>query len=129
MRRSGWSRTARRLLVTGGSQGARRLNDAVGGGGADLAAAGAPGLHVAGPKGEVRVSPGPNNPPGTSWCPRWTRMDLAYAAADAMCAGADRHRDRGGRARHPRGVRPAFAGEQALNARAVVEAGGGLLVD
>ena len=48
------------LLVTGGSQGARRLNQAVGGAPARrFAAAGVQVLHVVGPKGEVDGDPRP----------------------------------------------------------------------
>jgi UDP-N-acetylglucosamine--N-acetylmuramyl-(pentapeptide) pyrophosphoryl-undecaprenol N-acetylglucosamine transferase len=43
------------LLVTGGSQGARRLNQAVSGAAGCLAEAGVQVLHVAGPLGEVSV--------------------------------------------------------------------------
>ncbi len=42
------------LLVTGGSQGARRLNQAVSGASAALAGAGVQVLHVVGPKGEAQ---------------------------------------------------------------------------
>src|SRR5690606_16351229 len=47
------------LLVTGGSPGARRLNQAVAGAAAALRAAGVQVLHVPGPQGGVEVPPGP----------------------------------------------------------------------
>ena len=46
------------LLVTGGSQGARRLNQAVSGASAALAGAGVQVLHVVGPEGEATPEPG-----------------------------------------------------------------------
>jgi UDP-N-acetylglucosamine--N-acetylmuramyl-(pentapeptide) pyrophosphoryl-undecaprenol N-acetylglucosamine transferase len=119
------------LLVTGGSQGARRLNDAVGGAAPALAAAGVQVLHVAGPKGEVRVAPGPQDPPYVV-VPYVDRMDLAYAAADAMVCRCGSNTVTEVAAL---GIPAVFVplphgnGEQAFNARAVVEAGGGLLVD
>ena len=45
------------LLVTGGSQGARRLNQAVSGASAALAGAGVQVLHVVGPQGEATPEP------------------------------------------------------------------------
>jgi UDP-N-acetylglucosamine--N-acetylmuramyl-(pentapeptide) pyrophosphoryl-undecaprenol N-acetylglucosamine transferase len=116
------------VLVTGGSQGARRLNDAVSGAAPALAAAGVQVLHVAGPAGEVSV---PDS--GTAYVvvPFVDRMDLAYAAADlVVCrAGANTVTEVAAV-----GLPAVFVplpignGEQALNARPVVEAGGGLLV-
>ena len=47
------TRTPPTLLVTGGSQGARRINQSVSACAADFAAAGVQVLHVKGPKGEV----------------------------------------------------------------------------
>lgn len=73
------------LLVTGGSQGARRLNQAVSGAHRALADAGVQVLHVTGPAGEASVHPGPGDPPYLV-VPYVDRMDLAYAAADlAVC--------------------------------------------
>jgi UDP-N-acetylglucosamine--N-acetylmuramyl-(pentapeptide) pyrophosphoryl-undecaprenol N-acetylglucosamine transferase len=116
------------LLVTGGSQGARRLNQAVSGAAHDLAAAGVQVLHVAGPKGEVSVPGG-----GVPYVvlPYVDRMDLAYAAADlVLCrAGANTVTEVASV-----GLPAVFVplpignGEQELNARPVVDAGGGLLV-
>ena len=90
------------LLVTGGSQGAKRLNDA---------AAGAPPYVVV---------------------PYLDRMDLAYAAADlALCrAGANTVVELTAVGLPAAYVPlPIGNGEQELIARPVVEAGGGLLVD
>jgi UDP-N-acetylglucosamine--N-acetylmuramyl-(pentapeptide) pyrophosphoryl-undecaprenol N-acetylglucosamine transferase len=120
------------LLVTGGSQGARRLNQAVSGAARDLVAAGVQVLHVAGPKGEVSVPDGP--PEGAApyvVVPYVDRMDLAYAAADlVLCrAGANTVTEVASV-----GLPAVFVplpignGEQELNARPVVDAGGGLLV-
>ena len=117
------------LLVTGGSQGAQRLNESVSGASADLAAAGVQVLHVVGPNGAAD--------PVASEVPYVVesfvdRMDLAYAAADlVLCrAGANSVTEAAAV-----GLPAVFVplpignGEQARNAQPVVEAGGGLLVD
>lgn len=119
------------LLVTGGSQGARRLNDSVSGARAAFAEAGVQVLHVAGPNGEVAATTQPGEPPYVV-VPFVDRMDLAYAAADlVVCrAGANTVTEVAAV-----GLPAVFVplpignGEQALNARPVVDAGGGLLVD
>jgi UDP-N-acetylglucosamine--N-acetylmuramyl-(pentapeptide) pyrophosphoryl-undecaprenol N-acetylglucosamine transferase len=118
------------LLVTGGSQGARRLNTSVSACAADFAASGIQVLHVAGQQGEVVVEHVPGAPPYVvqSYV---DRMDLAYAAADAIVcrAGSNTVTEVAGV-----GLPAVFVplpignGEQALNARPVVDAGGGLLV-
>src|SRR5680860_946107 len=64
------------LLVTGGSQGARRLNQSVSAAQAALAAAGIQVLHVVGPAGEAAVSRGPDDPAYVV-VPYVDRMDLA----------------------------------------------------
>jgi UDP-N-acetylglucosamine--N-acetylmuramyl-(pentapeptide) pyrophosphoryl-undecaprenol N-acetylglucosamine transferase len=118
------------LLVTGGSQGARRLNQAVSGAAACLAEAGVQVLHVAGPTGEVSVGTLAGAPPYVV-VPYVDRMDLAYAAADlVLCrAGANSVTEVAAV-----GLPAVFVplpignGEQELNARPVVDAGGGLLV-
>jgi UDP-N-acetylglucosamine--N-acetylmuramyl-(pentapeptide) pyrophosphoryl-undecaprenol N-acetylglucosamine transferase len=118
------------LLVTGGSQGARRINQAVAGAHRALADAGVQVLHVVGPKGEASVSPGDGDPPYVV-VPYVDRMDLAYAAADlVVCrSGANTVTEVAAV-----GLPAVFVplpignGEQALNARPVVDAGGGLLV-
>jgi UDP-N-acetylglucosamine--N-acetylmuramyl-(pentapeptide) pyrophosphoryl-undecaprenol N-acetylglucosamine transferase len=118
------------LLVTGGSQGARRLNTSVAAAAGALADAGVQVLHVAGPKGEVDVEQRPDGPP---YVVRQyvDRMDLAYSAADAVVcrAGSNTVTEVAGV-----GLPAVFVplpignGEQALNARPVVDAGGALLV-
>ncbi len=73
------------LVVTGGSQGARRLNQAVAGASRALGEAGVQVLHVVGPKGEARPEP-----TGTPYVVVGfvDRMDYALAAADLMvCRG------------------------------------------
>jgi len=119
------------LLVTGGSQGALRLNTSVSAAADAFAAAAVQVLHVAGPKGEVVVEQMPGGPPYVVQ-QYVDRMDLAYAAADAVLC-----RSGSNTVTEVAGVGlpgvfvplPIGNGEQALNARAVIEAGGGLLVD
>ncbi|HEX5861615.1 MAG TPA: undecaprenyldiphospho-muramoylpentapeptide beta-N-acetylglucosaminyltransferase [Nocardioides sp.] len=116
------------LLVTGGSQGARRLNQAVSGASRFLGDAGVQVLHVVGPKGEASAEK-----TGVPYVvvPYVDRMDLAYAAADlVICrAGASSVTEAAAV-----GLPAVFVplpignGEQELNARPVVSAGGGLLV-
>jgi len=116
------------LLVTGGSQGARRLNQAVSGASAALASAGVQVVHVVGPQGEAT--------PARSEVPYAVlsfvdRMDLAYAAADLVLS-------RGGASSVSEAAAvglpavfvplPIGNGEQEHNARPVVDAGGALLV-
>lgn len=116
------------LVVTGGSQGARRLNQAVSGAAAALGSAGVQVLHVVGPTGEAT--------PTASGTPYVVldfvdRMDLALAAADlVLCrAGASSVTEAAAT-----GVPAIFVplpignGEQELNAAPVVRAGGALLV-
>lgn len=119
------------LLVTGGSQGARRINESVSAAHEAFAAAGVQVLHVIGPKNEISVPRAAGQPPYVV-LPYVDRMDLAYAAADlAVCrAGANTVTEVAAV-----GLPAAFVplpignGEQELNARPVVEAGGGLLVN
>ncbi|MDN4163182.1 undecaprenyldiphospho-muramoylpentapeptide beta-N-acetylglucosaminyltransferase [Nocardioides abyssi] len=116
------------LVVTGGSQGARRLNQSVSGAAEALGAAGVQVLHVVGPKGEAT--------PVATGTPYVVvdfvdRMDLALAAADLMVcrAGANSVTEAAAS-----GVPTVFVplpignGEQEHNARPVVDAGGALLV-
>ena len=118
------------LLVTGGSQGARRLNESVSAAHRPLLDAGVQVLHVAGPSGSVSVARRPEDPPYVV-VPYVDRMDLAYAAADlVVCrAGANTVTEVAAV-----GLPAVFVplpignGEQAHNARPVVDAGGGLLV-
>jgi len=122
------------LLVTGGSQGALRLNRAVAGAARDLASAGVSVLHVAGPRqvDAVRTTLGDRPPATHHVLPYVDRMDLAYAAADlAVCrAGAMTCAELAAVGLPAVYVPlPIGNGEQALNARPVVDAGGGLLVE
>jgi UDP-N-acetylglucosamine--N-acetylmuramyl-(pentapeptide) pyrophosphoryl-undecaprenol N-acetylglucosamine transferase len=118
------------LLVTGGSQGARRLNQSVSSAHRALADAGIQVLHVVGASGEASVSREASDPPYVV-VPYVDRMDLAYAAADlVVCrAGANTVTEVASV-----GLPAVFVplpignGEQEHNARPVVDAGGGLLV-
>jgi UDP-N-acetylglucosamine--N-acetylmuramyl-(pentapeptide) pyrophosphoryl-undecaprenol N-acetylglucosamine transferase len=116
------------LLVTGGSQGARRLNQSVSGSARAFADAGVQVLHVVGPQGEAA-------PEGTAVpyvvVPFVDRMDLAYAAADlVVCrAGASSVTEAAAVGLPAVFVPlPSGNGEQEHNARPVVDAGGALLV-
>ena len=121
------------LLITGGSQGARRVNQAVTGAASALAAAGVQVLHVAGPKqaDDVRADLGPDAP-GTHHVLAYVDgMADAYAAADlVLCrAGAMTCAEVAAVGLPAVYVPlPIGNGEQALNARPVVDAGGGLMV-
>jgi UDP-N-acetylglucosamine--N-acetylmuramyl-(pentapeptide) pyrophosphoryl-undecaprenol N-acetylglucosamine transferase len=118
------------LLVTGGSLGARRLNEAAAGAAPDLAAAGVQVLHATGLTNVVDVAVAPGSPPYVT-VPYLERMDLAYAAADlALCrAGAGTVAELSAVALPAAYVPlPIGNGEQERNARPVVAAGGGLLV-
>ncbi|HXH78056.1 undecaprenyldiphospho-muramoylpentapeptide beta-N-acetylglucosaminyltransferase [Nocardioides sp.] len=116
------------LLVTGGSQGARRINESVAAAAPALAAAGVQVLHVVGPKGEAA--------PEVRGVPYVVvhfvdRMDLAYAAADlVLCRSGASSLTEAAAVGLPAVFvpLPIGNGEQTLNARAVVEAGGALLV-
>jgi UDP-N-acetylglucosamine--N-acetylmuramyl-(pentapeptide) pyrophosphoryl-undecaprenol N-acetylglucosamine transferase len=119
------------LLVTGGSQGSRRINVAVSGAATALADAGIQVLHHAGRVEEAAVAPSAGGPAYVV-VPYIDRMDLAYAAADlVICrSGANTVTEVA-----CTGLPAVFVplpignGEQALNAEPVVAAGGGLLVD
>ena len=119
------------LLVTGGSQGARSINQAVFAAAAAIRAAGVQLLHITGPKAEV-PPPLTGEGPAQVVVPYMDRMDLAYAAADlALCrSGAMTCAEL-----TAVGLPAAFVplphgnGEQALNAAPIVRAGGGLMVE
>ncbi|MEE1928761.1 undecaprenyldiphospho-muramoylpentapeptide beta-N-acetylglucosaminyltransferase [Streptomyces sp. TRM 70351] len=120
------------LLVTGGSQGARRLNEVVQAIAPVLQRSGVQVLHAVGPKNEL---PQPDHMPGMPPyvpVPYLDRMDLAYAAADMMLcrAGAMTVAELSAVGLPAAYVPlPIGNGEQRLNAQPVVKAGGGLLVD
>ena len=119
------------LLVTGGSQGARRINLAMASAAHDLADAGVQVLHAAGRPEEVMVDSRPGDPPYVVKT-YINRIDLAYAAADLIVcrAGANTVTEVAAV-----GLPAAFVplpignGEQAHNAHPVVRAGGALLID
>ncbi len=119
------------LLVTGGSQGARRINESMAAAAPAFAAAGVQVLHIIGPQGEIDLLPPHESGPPYVVERYVDRMDLAYAAADAVVcrAGSNTVTEVSGV-----GLPAVFVplpignGEQALNARPVVDAGGGLLI-
>jgi UDP-N-acetylglucosamine--N-acetylmuramyl-(pentapeptide) pyrophosphoryl-undecaprenol N-acetylglucosamine transferase len=119
------------LLVTGGSQGARTLNDAVVGASDDLRRAGVQVLHVYGRQNTVVVTARSGEAPYVA-LPYLDRMDLAYAAADLVlcrcgamtCAEVTAVGLPAAYVPYPHGN-----GEQRLNAEPIVAAGGGLLID
>ncbi|GAA2517262.1 undecaprenyldiphospho-muramoylpentapeptide beta-N-acetylglucosaminyltransferase [Pilimelia columellifera] len=119
------------LLVSGGSQGARSINLAVAGAAPALTRAGVQVLHVIGARNDaVDIPQGLPSPYVT--LPYLAEMELGYAAADLMIA-------RGGAMTCAElsaiGMPAVFVPyphsnrEQYRNARPVVDAGGGLLVD
>ena len=117
------------LLVTGGSQGARRLNQAVSGAAGALAKAGVQVLHAQGRHGGA--DPADTDVPYVV-VEYIDRMDLAFAAADlAMCrAGASSVTEAAAVGLPAVYVPlPIGNGEQRRNAESVVAAGGGILVD
>ena len=118
------------VLVTGGSLGAQRLNDAFSGASGRLSAAGVQVLHVAG-AGKSFVPASQSAAPSVvlEYC---DRMDLAYAAADLVVArsGASTVCELTAVGLPAVYVPlPVGNGEQRLNAASVIEAGGGILVD
>ena len=120
------------LLVFGGSQGARRLNDAVLGAATQLTAQGIQVLHAAGLRNDDQRPRGALGPAPYVALPYLDRMDLAYAAADlALCrAGAMTCAELTAVGLPAVYVPlPIGNGEQRLNALPVVRAGGGLLVE
>ena len=117
------------LLVTGGSQGARRINQSVSAAAEALGAAGIQVLHVVGPKGTA--TPVPTGVPYVVE-PFVARMDLAYAAADlVVCRGGASSVSEAAAVGLPAVIvpLPIGNGEQVHHGRAVADAGGGLVVD
>ncbi|WP_344937889.1 undecaprenyldiphospho-muramoylpentapeptide beta-N-acetylglucosaminyltransferase [Sphaerisporangium flaviroseum] len=119
------------LLVFGGSQGARAVNEAALAAAPVLRQAGVQVLHVIGPKNTVGQEPPPGDPQYVV-LPYVDRMDLAYAAADfVLCrSGAMTCAEL-----TAVGLPAAYVplphgnGEQKLNAMPIVAAGGGMMVD
>lgn len=117
------------LLVTGGSQGARRLNQAVSGAAGALAAAGVQVLHAEGKHGGA--TPADTDVPYVV-VEYIDRMDLAFAAADlVICrSGANSVTEAAAVGLPAIYVPlPIGNGEQRKNAEPVVAAGGGIVVD
>ncbi|MEU1963724.1 undecaprenyldiphospho-muramoylpentapeptide beta-N-acetylglucosaminyltransferase [Nocardia sp. NPDC019304] len=119
------------LLVFGGSQGARTLNEAVSGAAPQLGAAGISVLHAHGPKNTIEVDDSAADGARYVAVPYLSRMDLAYAAADAVVCRSGAMTV----AEVSAVGLPAFYvplphgnGEQELNARPVVGKGGGRIV-
>lgn len=121
----------RTLLVYGGSQGARTINNAVLAAAPRLHGAGIQILHSYGRKNTVDP-PALTGPPAYVAVPYIDRMDLAYAAAEFVLCRAGM-----GTVAEVSAVGlpamyvplPHGNGEQRLNAEPVVQAGGGLLVE
>lgn len=117
------------LLVTGGSQGARSLNNAAAQAAPEFGKAGIQVLHVTGPKNTVDV---PDSGVPYVLKPYLDDMELGYAAADfALCrSGANTCAEM-----TAVGLPAAYVplpignGEQRHNAAPIVAAGGGLLVE
>lgn len=119
------------VLVTGGSLGAQRINEAFHGAVATLGAAGVQVLHVTGAGKEFPVVANGSGAPYVVVAYA-DRMELAYAAADIVVARSGANTVCELTAVGLPAVYvplPIGNGEQSLNARAVVAAGGGLVVD
>jgi UDP-N-acetylglucosamine--N-acetylmuramyl-(pentapeptide) pyrophosphoryl-undecaprenol N-acetylglucosamine transferase len=122
------------LLVTGGSQGARRINSALAASAAALAASGVQVLHITGPlqAEAVRAELGPDAPATHHVLSYVDGMHVVYAASDlVLCrAGAMTCAELAAVGLPAVYVPlPIGNGEQALNAQPTVAAGGGLLVE
>lgn len=118
------------LLVFGGSQGARRINDTVVGVAEDVVGAGGSVLHVVGGKNLDQVPEPPV--PHFHTVDYVDRMDLAYAAADlAVCRSGAMTVAEVAAVGLPAVFvpLPIGNGEQRRNAEGLIAAGGGLLID
>ncbi|MFC5289225.1 undecaprenyldiphospho-muramoylpentapeptide beta-N-acetylglucosaminyltransferase [Actinokineospora guangxiensis] len=118
------------LLVFGGSQGARSINTAVSGAAKAFAEAGVGVLHAHGPKNTLAVQEFPGAPRYAS-VPYLERMDLAYAAADAVLCRCGAMTVAEVSAVGLPAVYvplPHGNGEQALNAEPAVRAGAALMI-
>ena len=117
------------LLVFGGSTGARRINDAFAASWPAIAAAGWQLLHVTGEQKIDEV--GASSADARAVVPYVDRMDLAYAIADLVVCRSGAATVSEISALGIPAVYVPYAvgnGEQALNARAAVEAGGAVLL-
>lgn len=127
------------LLVYGGSQGARRLNEAVAAAASTFTGAGIQILHAVGRANydeSARRNAAAAGESGTGAryvaVPYLDRMDLAYAAADlVLCRGGAMTCAEVAAVGLPGAYvpLPIGNGEQRLNAQPAVRAGGGLMVD
>ena len=118
------------LLVTGGSQGARSLNNATAGALGAILGSGIQVLHVTGPKNAIEAAP--RGPVPYVAVPYVDRMELAYAAADfVLCrAGAMTCAELTAVGLPAVYVPlPIGNGEQRLNAEPIAAHGGGFVVD
>lgn len=118
------------LFATGGSQGAKSINDAMVASASALASAGVSVLHAYGKKNSVEVSQQNPDAPYVA-VPYIDRMDLAYAAADLiLCRSGAMTVAEVSAVGLPAVYVPLphGNGEQALNATDIVEAGAGLLI-
>ncbi len=120
------------VLVTGGSLGAQRINDAFAATVETFRRSGVQVLHVTGVGKEFAVPEGAGDATPYVVAPYADRMDLAYAAADlVVCrAGANTVCELAAVGLPAIYVPlPIGNGEQRINAADVVAAGGGILVD
>lgn len=121
------------LLITGGSLGAQRINDAVNQASANLIGAGWQLFHIVGERSPLSSSnPRNSGLPGYQILAYSDRMDLAFAAADFVVARAGSATVSEVTALGLPAVYvplPIGNGEQRRNARSVVDAGGALLVE
>jgi UDP-N-acetylglucosamine--N-acetylmuramyl-(pentapeptide) pyrophosphoryl-undecaprenol N-acetylglucosamine transferase len=119
------------LLVTGGSQGAQRLNQAALGAQRALAAAGIQVLHIAGAKNPLQAPARAAGEPPYQVLPYLDAMADGYAAADfVLCRSGAMTCAELTAVGLPAGYvpLPLRGGEQRLNAEPIVAAGGGLMV-
>lgn len=119
------------LLVTGGSQGAQRLNQAALGAQRALAAAGIQVLHIAGAKNPLAAPARAGDEPPYVVLPYLETMADGYAAADfVLCRSGAMTCAELTAVGLPAGYvpLPLRGGEQRLNAEPIVAAGGGLMV-
>nr|WP_173124707.1 undecaprenyldiphospho-muramoylpentapeptide beta-N-acetylglucosaminyltransferase [Kibdelosporangium persicum] len=118
------------LLVFGGSQGAGSINNAVAPLASEFARAGIGVLHAHGPKHSLAVQQIPGAPPYVP-VSYLERMDLAYAAADAVLCRSGAMTVAEVSAVGLPAVYvplPIGNGEQAFNCRPVVTAGGAIMI-
>lgn len=119
------------LLVTGGSQGARSINNAVSGASRALGGAGVSVLHAYGKKNSIDVDHQDGTPPYIG-VPYISRMDLALSAADMiLCRSGAMTVAEVSAVGLPAVYVPLphGNGEQALNAQPVVDNAGAILIN